>query len=31
LKPRRIEIATGGQTLIEGQDATKTDKAKKAA
>ncbi|MNQ80633.1 Small heat shock protein IbpA [compost metagenome] len=30
LKPRRIEIATG-KTLIEGQSAGKTDKAKKAA
>ena len=30
LKPRRIEIATG-KTLIEGQDAGKSDRAKKAA
>lgn len=31
LKPRRIEIATGSQPLIEGQDTSKTEKAKKAA
>ena len=30
LKPRRIEIATG-KALIEGQGASKSDKAKKAA